>query len=295
MGSNAGSSASKNASGGESSPGLGPHLFRPCGAMAGAYRGGIVRPGEHGGYPVAELDHGICVAAEPPAAAQQVQAFGPEAFGRVMVARMAGIIDLAAGAQGGDFLRLPLRRVVFPQDEHRVRIVGVFGAQRQRRARAVYQARRAGRRVDRNRPDMRRRVGPCGHHFADHVAQAVEIILRMLAEARFRRGAVFLSAPARVAEYRVGDCFACRGIHQKGTHGIRAVVDAYDVCFLHGSLGVDRVFLRLVPAPFRRAGNAKVKLFYSFCAYFVLYYFFFLYYCVFYRFCLFFICFRVCF
>lgn len=63
--------------------------------------------------------------------------------------------------------------------------------------------------------------------------------------------------------------------HQKGTHGIRAVVDAYDVCFLHGSLGVDRVFLRLVPAPFRRAGNAKVKLFYSFCAYFMLYYFFF--------------------
>ena len=117
----------------------------------------------------------------------------------------------------------------------------------------------------------------------------------MLAEARFRRGAVFLSAPARVAEYRVGDCFACRGIHQKGTHGIRAVVDAYDVCFLHGSLGVDRVFLRLVPAPFRRAGNAKVKLFYSFCAYFMLYYFFFLYYCVFYCFCLFFICFRVCF
>ena len=110
---------------------------------------------------------------------------------------------------------------------------------------------------------------------ADHVAQAIEIILRMLAEARFRRGAVFLSAPARVAEYRVGDCFACRGIHQKGTHGIRAVVDAYDVCFLHGSLGVDRVFLRLVPAPFRRAGNAKVKLFYSFCAYFMLYYFFF--------------------
>ena len=49
----------------------------------------------------------------------------------------------------------------------------------------------------------------------------------------------------------------------------------YDVCFLHGSLGVDRVFLRLVPAPFRRAGNAKVKLFYSFCAYFMLYYFFF--------------------
>jgi len=188
---------------------------------------------------------------------------------------MAGIIDLAAGAQGGDFLRLPLRRVVFPQDEHRVRVVGVFGAQRQRRARAVYQTRRAGRRVDRNRPDMRRRVGPCGHHFADHVAQAIEIILRMLAEARFRRGAVFLSAPARVAEYRVGDCFACRGIHQKGTHGIRAVVDAYDVCFLHGSLGVDRVFLRLVPAPFRRAGNAKVKLFYSFCAYFMLYYFFF--------------------
>jgi hypothetical protein len=37
---------------------------------------------------------------------------------------------------------------------------------------------------------------------------------------------------------------------------------------------VDRVFLRLVPAPFRRAGNAKVKLFYSFCAYFMLYYFF---------------------
>ena len=56
---------------------------------------------------------------------------------------------------------------------------------------------------------------------------------------------------------------------------VRAVVDAFDVCFLHGSLGVDRVFLRLVPAPFRRAGNAKVKLFYSFCAYFMLYYFFF--------------------
>lgn len=263
--------------------------------MACAYRGGIVRPGEHGGYPVAELDHGICVAAEPPAAAQQVQAFGPEAFGRVVVARMTGIIDLAAGAQGGDFLRLPLRRVVFPQDEHRVRIVGVFGAQRQRRARAVYQARRAGRRVDRNRPDMRRRVGPCGHHFADHVAQAVEIILRMLAEARFRRGAVFLSAPARVAEYRVGDCFACRGIHQKGTHGIRAVVDAYDVCFLHGLLGVDRVFLRLVPAPFRRAGNAKGKIILFFLCLFYALLFLFLYYCVFYRFCLFFICFRVCF
>lgn len=198
-----------------------------------------------------------------------------------MVARMAGIIDLAAGAQGGDFLRLPLRRVVFPQDEHRVRVVGVFGAQRQRRARAVYQTRRAGRRVDRNRPDMRRRVGPCGHHFADHVAQAIEIILRMLAEARFRRGAVFLSAPARVAEYRVGDCFACRGIHQKGTHGIRAVVDAYDVCFLHGSLGVDRVFLRLVPAPFRRAGNAKGKIILFFlCLFYALLFLFFVLLCV---------------
>lgn len=216
----------------------------------------------------------------------------PRSIGRVVVARMTGIIDLAAGAQGGDFLRLPLRRVVFPQDEHRVRIVGVFGAQRQRRARAVYQARRAGRRVDRNRPDMRRRVGPCGHHFADHVAQAVEIILRMLAEACLRRGAVFLSAPARVAEYRVGDCFACRGIRQKGAHGIRAVVDAYDVCFLHGLFGVDRVFAvgsGSIPA----GRNTKVKLFYSFYVYFMLYYFFFLYYCVFYSFCLFLLCFHV--
>ena len=215
-------------------PLLGPHQFRTADAVAHLDARGVGAPRQHGGNPVAQFDDRPGVAPQRFVPAQQVQHLRPETFGRVVVARMAGVVDLGAGTEGVDLLAFGLPRMVLPQHEHRVGVFGVLLVQREGNSRPVGQAGGAGRRIDRQRPDVGRQIGMAAGHGAHRLTQRFEIILGMLAETGHAGIAVKPFVPAGIERHFGVDLPPREGIDQQGAHGIRSVVQTYYIGVFHG-------------------------------------------------------------
>lgn len=218
-----------------SAPLFGPHHLRPGDAKPRPQILHSAATGQHGRNPVAQLDDGPRIAAQAPGTPQQVQDLRPETLRRIVVARTAGVIDFAAGAEGGDLLRLPLRRVVLPQNEHRIGILLITRRQRQRRAGTIDQTRRAGSRIHGDGAyRLRRRT--LRNDLPQHLLQPLQIIQRMLAELRLRGIAVQTPAPAGVIADGDGNLFAGFGVGQQRPHRVGAVVYSNNVQVFHYSL-----------------------------------------------------------
>ena len=88
--------------------------------------------GEQGRHPVAQLNPGGGSLRDGAVLTRNVQNFRPEPFAGVNAADVAGIIGFARRmAQAGDGFRFFDRGVIFPQDEHRIRVFGELRTQRQ--------------------------------------------------------------------------------------------------------------------------------------------------------------------
>ena len=98
----------------ETAPFLGPHPFGPRHAVAHPHLPEGGDPRQHGRDEIAQLDDRIGIGAQFFGGAQQMQHLGPEIFGRIVPARMAGIIDRRLGAKCLDLSTFLRARMVFP-------------------------------------------------------------------------------------------------------------------------------------------------------------------------------------
>jgi len=118
--------------GGQSPPRFMPHRLVARGAAAALPGAGIAHAGQKRRNPVALLGPRKSRLAHLLILAQHMENFGPEPFGGVDPALVAGIVDAPpAFGEGVDLPGLADGGMVLPEHEHRVGIVGEFGLQGQ--------------------------------------------------------------------------------------------------------------------------------------------------------------------
>ena len=161
-----------------------------------------------------------------------MQHLGPEIFGRIVPARMAGIIDRRLGAKCLDLSTFLRARMVFPEDEHRVRILLVTRFQAERDHLVIGQTGGTGRGVHGN-GGYRPRIGTGGDHLAEHLGHGLYIIPGMLAVAILRGIAVQPLHPAGIIADGVDVFVTVFRIHQDRTDRIGPEVHSYDKFLIH--------------------------------------------------------------
>ena len=137
--------------------------------------------------------------------AEDVEDLAPEPLAGIDAPLVGGVVGSVAGMGGlVDAVCLLEGRVVLPEDEHGVGVVGELGAQGEREAGGV---REAGRRAGGVDSDAGDGGGVAlGEGLADGVRHRLDIVEGVLAEAAGRRVGVASLAPARIG---------ADGLHQR--------------------------------------------------------------------------------
>ena len=92
----------------------------------------VCDPGQDGRKPLATLHDRAGLRCDLRRVSKNMQSLGPEPLGTVDTTLIHGRIHIGSLAGGVDLLRLLDRRVVFPEDEHGIRIGGIFLAHGER-------------------------------------------------------------------------------------------------------------------------------------------------------------------
>jgi len=213
---------------GESSPLLVPHGLVPACAAAADNVGRRGDARKQRGQPLAVLDDRICGLAYLLVLAQHMQRLGPIPLRRVDAALVGRIVGIPLVAQFVYLGGLLNGRMVFPQHEHGVGVLGELRQHGQRRARTVCEYGRAARGVEGYAYDLFGRAGGALRQgILDGSLQNVDIVLRMLAVAVGGRIAILALAPARIVFDRGGYGLARLGVYDYGAGRVAAVIQTY--------------------------------------------------------------------
>ena len=223
---------------GETAPALVPHGLVPGGAAPAPECHWIRVADQHARQPVAVLDPGVGGGANSLVLTQNVQDLGPEPFGRVDASLVFGVVLATPGSgHGVDLVGLRHRRVVLPQHEHGVGVVGEFRLHSQGHAVAIHGDRRRAGGVHADADDVLGSI--CrgrGQGVCHHRLQAVEVVERMLTELVAPRVAVPALTPARISTHVHAHFFTGPGIDEHGAHRVGAIVETQRVLPRHGPL-----------------------------------------------------------
>ena len=176
-------------------------------------------------HPVAVFDPGIGGLRHRRVGFQNMQHFRPDPFRRIDPARIARVIRIGTSGRGIDLRGFTDGRMVFPQHEHRVRLLRKARQQSQRRPRRIGQDGGGTGRVERQGADF---AGPvrrdCGDGSANRRFERFGVIQRMLAVTLAPGIAVESLLPARIRADRRSRLAAVRAVHDQSPAGVRPVI-----------------------------------------------------------------------
>lgn len=205
--------------------------------------------GKQGAYPVAVLDPRICLAEQRDVALQAVEHLCPCPFARVAASAVTRIVHGPAACHAVYLVGFVDGRMVFPQDEHGIRVLGIFGQQCQRRAVLVGQRRCRGCRVERYAAYVAAYIFiALSERFAECRFECLDIVERVLAVSVFGRVAVEPFRPAGVGLHCRSRLAAVVCVHYQATDRVASEIHAYDkVSFrsLHGGV----LLVGCIPVP----------------------------------------------
>ena len=164
-----------------------------------------------------------------------MEQFGPKPFGGICAAAPGQIFRAAARGQRGDFRRLGVRGVIFPEPGHGVRMVGIRWMRGQRPAVPVNRQRRAAGGVHPDADDggcrestgLPARGAEDGPHGPDNALRVIgRLLAREIGVAPVKDNAVFA---AGVVPDRGADFPPIGGVHQQRPRGIGAEIQTQRV------------------------------------------------------------------
>ena len=165
--------------------------------------------------------------------AEDMRHLGPYPLGRIDAAFVGGVVDTPAFRQFVDLGGFPDGGMVFPKDEHRIRVFCIFGQQGEGSTVLVGQDRRASGRIESNANYVLRcPVRALCECILYRGFQPFYVVQWMLAVLVFCGITVFPFHPAGIVLDSRSHFAACRSIDDYGATGIAAVVQAYNILFV---------------------------------------------------------------
>lgn len=176
-------------------------------------------------HPIAVFDPGIGRFRHRRVGFQNMQHFRPDPLRRIDAARIARVIRIGTPGRSIDLRGFTDGRMVFPQHEHRVRLLRKARRQSQRRPRRIGQDWGGTGRIERQGTDFAGTVRRnCGDGPADRSFERFGVIQRMLAVTLTPGVAVESLFPARVRADRRSRLAAVRAVHDQSAAGVRPVI-----------------------------------------------------------------------
>ena len=219
----------------KSAPTLMPHGLVPGGAAAARHGERVDVSGQFGGDPVAVLHPAERRLADGFAHAERVEDLREEPFAGVDAALIHGVVRAAVRLGVGiDLISLEDGRMVFPEDEHGVRIVLELRQHGQRDAFAVDGARGGSGGIDADADHAL--LLDALHDALDDDLEALKIVQRVLAELVVRSVAVFAFAPAGVVLDAGGEDLAALHVDQHGSYAVGTEIKSNRQLTAHGFL-----------------------------------------------------------
>ena len=242
--------------GGQTVPGLMPHGLVSGRATVPQHLLGTRLAGKQRTHPVRMFNPGIGGTPHPGIAPQHMQNLRPGPLRRIGSSGIGREIDVPPMGQRVDLPRFVLGRMVFPQNEHRIRIVCKSGAERQRHSRPVGKHRSAPGRIERNGPDLSELIRPHPVQKIPHGRlEGFDIVQRMLPVAVGKGIAIQPLFPSGIGGYGNGRHIPRSGIDEQRPTGVGAEIDADHIVFssfrdhISDRLRVRRKQQRRMPRP----------------------------------------------
>ena len=168
---------------------------------------------------------------------QDMQSFRPIPFGRINTSFVGRKVNLPLLAEFIDFSGFLYSRMIFPQNEHRVGILGKFRQQRKRCSVLVGKYRRRTSRIkSHTHYFLGSSLRTSSQGFSNGSFQYIYIILRMLAVLINGRITIFTFAPTWI----IFDCgsygFPGLRLNNNGTGRICSIVQTYYILLIHNSV-----------------------------------------------------------
>ena len=237
-------------------PGLMPHGLVPGRAAVPQHLLGRCLSRKQRAHPVRMFDPGIGGIPYPGIGPQHMQDLCPSPLRRIGSSGVGGKIDFPPVGQRVDLFRFGLGRMVFPENEHRIRIVCKSGAQRQRRSRPVGKHRSTSGRIERNSPDLLELIRPYPIEEIPHGGfEGFDIIQRMLSVTVGKRITILALFPSGIGGYGNGRHIPRSGIDEQRPTGVGTEINADYIIFssfrdhISDRLRVHRKQRRRMPRP----------------------------------------------